>query len=230
MFENINPNIAGGIFGINLWEVIKFVSFLKFFLLYIFLSETSFAAMSNSCQKSHQKAQQFQNCELSSRSRSDCKDNKISDSKSLPRPIKRSTFRDPLMGCHSTEEGTCTCSHWKRKYLAKNQREQSQIEGCCQVESSESPIDVDCCCWETAQNVSQCEGPLVMDDGFCEKPCAEKKKSCLQDASRERATRCCENSKKKSKLSAVNRVNGKVVLNFSLNLTPQLNSMLKRIL
>lgn len=208
MFENINPNIAGGIFGINLWEVIKFVTFLKFFLLYFFLSETSFAAMSKSC---------------------DCKDNKISDSKSLPRPIKRSTFRDPLMGCHSTEEGTCTCSHWKRKYLAKNQREQSQIEGCCQVESSESPIDVDCCCWEAAQNVSQCEGPLVMD-GFCEKPCAEKKKSCLQDASRERATRCCENSKEKSKLSAVNRVNGKVVLNFSLKLTPQLNSMLKRIL
>lgn len=185
--------------------------------------------MFNLCQKRPQKAQQLQNCEFTPRCECECKDNKITDTNYHSRPITRSTFRDPLLGCHSTEAGTCTCSYWKRKYMA---REQSQIEGCCQMERQEMPNDVDYGkyhCWGIPPNVCQCEGLVVMDEGCCENPC-KKKNSCLRNASKERAIKCCADSKEKSKFSAVNRADGKVVLNFNMNLTPQLTSMLKRIL
>lgn len=192
--------------------------------------------MSHLYQKHQQKAQQIQNCESTPRCGSDCKDNKV-DRSQLSRPITRSTFRDPLLGCHSTEEGSCTCSYWKRKYLANNLREKSQVEGCCQIKCSDISNDFgEHGCWEIPTNACQCEGPLnVMDEGCFENSCKKKNpceniKSCLRDASSERAIKCCEDLKEKSKFLAVNRADGKVVLNFNVNLTPQLTNMLKRIL
>lgn len=199
--------------------------------------------MSHLCYRHQQKAQNL--CEMTPRccDSSGSKNQKIADAKLLSRPITRSTFKDPLLGCNSTAEGSCMCSYWKRKYLVKNFKEKSQfnVGNSCQVDEHfcyEKPtncvnfpfecedLKVEECC-----EIPQCEDPYEKEEDQCQKKkSCFKKKCCKRDSPNDcgKDNKICENPKFPTVTGC--RTPGKVVLNFNMNLTPELTDMFERIL
>lgn len=143
---------------------------------------------------------------------------KCDESKTLPWPLGRSSFKDP----RKKGSATCACHYWKKKYEMQHEREHSQIGMCCQQTENEKPCQASCppcelCCKPSSEKTNEEAGTEC-----------EAKKNCEGSEGKSKLEKNCGRSKTSSKISSSSKTPGKVVLNFNVNLTSELKEILEK--
>lgn len=134
-----------------------------------------------------------------------CNEQQKCDKNSSPRPMTRSSFKDPLKLC-SSNEGSCTCYYWRKK-LEKDEQEEAR-------------------CREMNSISNGC--PMCMNsNGCCQDSSPPNEHKCSEKLCDKRRTdECCGMSEERSNFS-VSKNDGKVVINLNFSLTPEVANILR---
>lgn len=184
--------------------------------------------MSHLCYRHYQKALQH-SCETTPACDDSCgcnEDNNI-ESMCLSRTVTRSTFKDPLSNCTEPLSRN-SYSYWKMARPQIQFNNGSEVPTTCLQYSFSDDIPME---------IKHCKDIPPKED------CCENKEDHCKEIKKCLKKKCCKNSQQicslpmkrnsnenEEKSNCNEKSSGKIVLNFNMNLTPELTSMFEKIL